>query len=419
MGIITMGKTKFQTLKGFRDFLPEEAIKREYVIKKIKKVFESFGYDPIETPALEYAEVLLGKYGEETDKLLYTFEDRGGRRVGLRYDQTVPTARFIAENRANIPLPFKRYQIQPTWRQENPQKGRFREFLQVDADIFGLKEGLADAEIISLIYSIYERLGFKEIFIKINDRDVLFSLLKSASIPEKQKFSAVRAIDKLDRVGKNGVSKELKNAGIPNVKAKTLLKKIESLKPTKNLEKLFELLNKMGIPKNTYIFEPALARGLDYYTGTIFEVEIPDYKAGSVLGGGRYDKLLRLFTGVDIPAVGFGLGFDRTIEAMEQFGLLPKIKTATKVLVTIFSDKHLGLSIEVTNLLRKGGINTEMYADENTKLDKQLKYADKKGIPWAVIIGPNEALKGEVVLKNLKTKKQETVPAGTLLTRIR
>lgn len=410
---------KYQTLKGFRDFLPKNARNRQYVIGIIRKVFESYGYDPIETPALEYAEVLQGKSGEETDKLLYTFQDMGGRKLGLRYDQTVPTARFISEYKNELAFPFKRYQIQLAWRQEKPQKGRYREFLQVDGDLIGLKGALSDAEIIALIYDIYQKLGLKNIVIKINDRQVLSTLIKSAGVSEKLNADVIRIIDKLGKIGKSGISKELNKVGLTKQKVKKVLAFLEKAKPSDNLEKVFGYLKKMQIPETAYKFEPSLARGLDYYTGTIFEVSVPEFKAGSVLGGGRYDKLIGQFTKGDIPAVGFGLGFDRTFEAMEQFNLLPKQKTSAIALVTIFSPEHLEKSIEITKLLRKGGINTELYSDENSNLAKQLKYADKKGVLWVIIIGPDEILKNSVVIKNLKTKKQETIPENSLLSRIK
>ena len=414
-----MGKAKLQTLKGFRDFLPEEAKNRQYAIDIIQESFESFGFEPLETPALEYQEVLLDKYGQEADRLVYKFQDLGGRKVALRYDQTVPTARIIAMYHNSLPMPWRRYQIQPVWRAEKPQKGRFREFLQCDADIFGTTSLLADGEIIAMTNTAFQRLGFEKIKVLINDRTILFDLMKKVPVPKEYHLSLFQSIDKLGRKTKKEVQDELVKKGLTKKQIDSLFKLIEKATPTKNLDKVIDSAVSLGVEKSSIEFRPFLSRGLDYYTSTIFEFEIEGYQGGSVAGGGRYDNLINKLGGVSIPAVGISFGFDRLIEAMEQSKLLPKAKTNTSVLVTIFSPKHLSSSIEAVNLLRKGDIKAELYPDPETKLNKQLKYADKKGIPWAVIIGPNEVLKNSVVLKNLKTKSQETIPVQGLLTKIR
>lgn len=383
---------KTQTLKGFRDFLPPEAIKRQFVIAKIKETFEQFGFDPLETPALEYAETLLGKYGDEADKLLYLFEDHGGRKVGMRYDQTVPTARVVAQYVNELALPFKRYQIQPVWRAENTQKGRFREFLQCDADIFGEDSFLADAEIIALLGKTLDHLGFTKYTILVNDR----TLFGDTPLP------AITIIDKLSKIGADGVKKELAAKGFDP----KILDTIKDSKPTERLNEIMKALPTLGIKETNITFDPTLARGLDYYTSTIFEAVIDGYSAGSVNGGGRYDKLIGQFSGHEVSAVGFAFGFDRLIEAMEQFNLLPTEKTKTQILVTVFSETQLPEMLTLTSRLRNEGLNTEITLGGG-KLDKQLKFADRKGIPYVIIQGPEEAARNVVKLKSMQKKEQE------------
>ncbi len=390
---------QLQTLKGFRDFLPNEARKRQYVINTLKKVFESYGFEPLETPALEYEEVLLGKYGDEGDKLMYRFEDNGGRKVALRYDQTVPTSRVVAQYGNKLPIPFKRYQIQPVWRAENTQKGRFREFLQCDIDTIGLNSLSTDAEIVACVINSLESLGFKNYKVLINDRVVF-----SGSSPK-----VIRIVDKLKKIGQEKVIAELVETGMSNEEALKTLEKIASSKLTPALETIFMALKDLGIDKNKYEFSPTLARGLDYYTGMIFEVEIAGYEAGSVVGGGRYDNLIGMFSDKQTPATGCAFGFDRIVEAMNELDLFPKDLTTSKALVTVFSMELGSNSIKVANALREAGINTELYLDANIKLEKQLKYADQKGIPYVVIIGPDEAKNNTVTLKNLKAKTQQTI----------
>lgn len=396
-----MNNIKAQTLKGFRDFLPAEERKRQYVQNKLKKVFESFGFEPLETPALEYEEVLLGKYGDEGDKLMYRFTDNGGRRVALRYDQTVPLARVVAEYQNQLPMPFKRYQIQPVWRAENPQKGRFREFLQCDIDTVGANSPLADAEIITTVAKSLKELGFQNFKILINDRRLFEDISPDAT----------RIIDKLKKVGRDKVIKDLAEAGLSS----DTLEKFENNKPTENLQQIFSYLEKSGV---NYEFTPTLARGLDYYTGMIFEVEIEDYSVGSIAGGGRYDNLIGLFANNSIPAVGVSYGFDRIIEAMDQLDLFPADLATTKVLVTVFSKELEQKSIELSSALRSK-VNCELWLNPDTKLDKQLKYADQKDIPFAIIIGPEETKEDKVVLKNLKERTQETLSLDEAIFRIK
>lgn len=392
-----------QTLKGFRDFLPAASIKRQYVIGEIKGVFERFGFDPLETPALEYAETLLGKYGDEADKLLYMFEDRGGRKVGLRYDQTVPASRVVAQYQQQLPNPFKRYQIQPVWRAENPQKGRFREFLQCDADTFGSDSAIADADVMALAADTVQTLGVSRFRILLNDRTLF------GRVP----LSAITTIDKLKKIGEEGVAKELKEKGFDA----SLLKTIRANKPSRRLSEIIKQAIALGVKSESLVFEPTLARGLDYYTSTIFEVEVEGYDAGAICGGGRYDNLIGQFTGSDVAAVGFAFGFDRLMETLDELNLLPAGSTATRVLVTVFSDDLLSASLSLTSQFRNKGINTEVSL-EGSKLDKQLKYADRKGIPYVIIQGPEEVTKGVVKLKDMKAQIQEELTIDQVIEKL-
>jgi histidyl-tRNA synthetase len=389
-----------QTLKGFRDFLPIEAKKRQFVIDTLKKVFESYGFEPLETPALEYEEILMGKYGEEGDKLMYRFEDNGKRKVALRYDQTVPLARVVAQYQNELSMPFKRYQIQNVWRADNTQKGRYREFLQCDADIVGSSSPLSDAETITVAAKSLKKLGFKNFKILINDRKLLSNIsTKSLTI-----------LDKLDKIGEENVRKELKEAG----ESENLIDQAKAFKASVNLTEIKDQVSKLGVSEDLIEFKPTLVRGLNYYTGIIYEIEIEGYSAGSVCGGGRYDNLIGTFAGRQIPAVGFAFGFDRLMEAMEELKLFPTNLATTKVLVTVFSKDLKDKSFEITQMLRNKNVNTEIWLDDDAKMEKQLKYADKKQIPYVVIIGPDEARNDTVTVKNLATREQKTIPLGQL-----
>lgn len=398
-----------QNLKGFRDFLPSEKILRDEVIQRIKNVFEKYGFDPLETPALEYAETLLGKYGEEADRLIYLFKDRGGREIGLRYDQTVPLARVVAQY-PNLPKPFKRYQIGPVWRAENPQKGRFREFLQCDIDIVGETSVMADAEIIACALETIKNLGFAKAYMAINDREIFNNIDKKILI----------SLDKLTKIGEEGVVKDLEKKGLKKNEAIEIINKIKKAKPSERLIKIFSLLKNNGLKENSdFIFQPTLARGLDYYTSIIFELITPDYSAGSLGGGGRYDELIGFFSGKNEPAVGFAFGFDRLIEAIKELNLLEKPQTKTKVLVTVFNQNLFEDSLMLTKKLRDNGINAEIYLNEQKRIDKQLKYADRKGIEYAIILGAEEKHRGIVKVKNLKKREQREIDQKEIVNYLR
>lgn len=404
-----MDKQNLQTLKGFRDFLPKETKKRKYLIDKVENTFSNFGFEPLETPALEYEDLLLGKYGDEGDKLIYRFKDLGDRNVAMRYDQTVPTARVLAMYHQTLPMPWRRYQIQPVWRAENTQSGRYREFLQCDADIYGSLSPIADAEIITLASELYKDLGFTDYKIYINDRNILFELMFYASIPQELHFATIAAIDKLDRKTKEEIKTDLTNLGLTDKMVDHLYHHLDLAKPTDTLNQVMENAKMLGVNADNFIFEARLARGLDYYTSTIFEIKIEGYKGGSVLGGGRYDKLISQLSGVEIAAVGFAVGFDRTLEAMEQYSLFPGSDKRSGVLICIFNNELASNSLKIVQKLRENGIDSEIYPDENTKLDKQLKYADKKGLKWMIVIGPEESAKETIILKDLETGHQEDI----------
>ena len=392
-----------QILKGFRDFLPIDASKRQYAINIIRKTFESYGFDPIETPAIEYLETFTGNIGED-EKLFYQFEDSGGRKVALRYDQTVPTCRFIAQYRDKITLPFKRYQIQTVWRAEKPQKGRYREFLQCDADIFGVENRESDGETIALTIDIFKNLGFKNPIAVINDR----ALYKD--IP----YKAIVAIDKLEKIGKEGVIAEMVKKGFSKNEADKFLSQTINSQPNEDLKKIFTFLDNYGM-KNNYQFKPTLARSFSYSTGTIWEIVVPEFLSGSLAGCERFDSLVSRFSNQNVPAVGFAIGFDRTVLAMDELGLFPELNTNSKILVTIFNKDLLEKSQIITQLLRKNNINTELYPDSSIKIDKQLKYANKKGIPYVIIIGPEEAEKNTIKIKDMKTGEQKELNQQELL----
>lgn len=396
-----------QILKGFRDFLPIEAMKRQYVVNLIRKTFELYGFEPLETPAIEYLEVFTGNIGED-EKLFYKFEDSGGRKVALRYDQTVPTCRLIAQYPDKITLPFKRYQIQTVWRAEKPQKGRYREFLQCDADIFGVDDRSSDGETIALTIDIFKNLGFKKPIAIINDR----ALYKD--IP----YKAIVAIDKLEKIGEGGVVNELIRKGYSQKEAKDLLDKVALSKPNEDLKTIFKFLDDYGMKEN-YQFKPTLARSFSYSTGTIWEIVVDEFDGGSLAGCERFDSLVSRFSNQNVPAVGFAVGFDRTVLAMDELGLFPDIKTTSKVLVTVFEKNLLNQSQKITQLLRKNKINTDLYSDPNIKLDKQLKYANKKGIPYVIIIGPEEVKDGKVVLKDMRSGEQFSLTGTDLISKIK
>ncbi len=406
--------TQLQTLIGFRDFLPPEKRAREYVTATIKKVFELSGFAPIETPTLEYSSLLLGKYGDEADKLIYSFADKGDRQVGLRYDQTVPTARVLAQYQNELPKFFRRYQIQNVFRADKPQKGRFREFTQCDCDIYGITSSVADAEILTVYYRVYEALGIDSIVLEINDRATLMQTLSPFATTDVSVFSIIQSIDKLDKLSEGDVLAELVAKGLSPEAAEGVLTNLQKAEMSSNLQQIVANCISLGVPRGVLKWNPNLARGLDYYTGLIFEGKIPEYSVGSVGGGGRYDNLIGELSGQNIPAVGFGIGFDRTVEAVQLLGKLPENLSPTKVLVTLMNEQTLDQSLETATFLRNSNIATEIYP-EIDKLGKQFKLASQKNIPWVVVLGESEQAQNKVALKNMETGEQNSVSLEELL----
>lgn len=412
-----------RTLKGFRDFLPQQQRRRMYVIQTLMNVFTLFGFEPLETPALEYEDILTGKYGEEGDRLMYRFLDHGKRNVAMRYDQTVPLARVVAQYQNELPFPFKRYQIQNVWRAENTQKGRYREFTQCDIDVVGSNSPLSDVEILLVCIKSLGRLGFKQYKLLFNDRKVFSDLVTNEKITKSEMDVSVVAIDKLKKIGKDGVINELVRKGIHLTRAKDIIELILRQEKTDVLHEMNRYIDDIPELENKCVFDPTLVRGLSYYTGLIFEVEIDGIK-GSVCGGGRYDNLIGMFSSKSIPAIGFSFGFDRLIEAMRELSLFPDYidESASKVLVSIFSTELEPESLKIAQTLLNNDIPTEVYLGEikpKNALEKQLKYADLKHIPLIVILGPTEYKEKNVTIKNLKTHTQKTIPLDNLIQEVK
>jgi histidyl-tRNA synthetase len=398
-----MQKQNLQTLKGFRDILPEDARKRAWVKNKMIQVAERWGYEPIESPTLESYSVFNGEIGED-EKLFYKFTDNGGREVMLRYDQTVPTCRYVANNQNSLTFPFRRYQVQNVFRAENSQRGRYREFTQFDLDIFGVKSPSADAEVIAVNLDTLLPIGFKKPLIIFNSRDLM------KGVP----YEAIVAIDKLKKIGEDGVIADMVNKGISADKARAYFDQVKSIQPDETIQTIISYLENSGFSSEYYRFEPTLARSFSYSQGPIWELVIEDYTVGSIGGGERYDGMMERLTGLKMPATGMAYGFDRTVEAADQLGLIPVSQT-TQVLVTIFNQNLQGQALKVASQLRTAGVNTELYPDPTDKLEKQFKYADKKGIPYAIIIGQDEADKNLVTLKNLRSREQQTLPLDQVI----
>lgn len=384
-----------QPLKGFRDFLPKEAKKRLWLKSQIEAEFKLWGFEPMETPTLEPLELFVGQIGED-EQLFFRFKDNADRDVALRYDQTVPTCRVVGTYSQSLPMPFRRYQIQPAFRAEKPQRGRYREFVQCDADIFGEDSYIADAEVIALSLSIYKRLGFKNVCVLVNDRELL------SGVP----YEAIVAIDKLEKTGQVGVIRDMIDKGIKREIAIEFFKKVKGLQPNEKIINIFKYLKDMGFEEDWYRFEPTLSRSFSYSTGPIWEVKINGSSGGSVLGGERYDALVEKISGQKIPGTGFGLGFDRTLEACEEFGLIPDLEREGVMVITMDGvDAEEGMKI--VRKLREVGMAVEMYPSLSAKFDKKLRYANKKGIAYVAILGETEIKQGKVSLKDMKTGEQE------------
>ncbi|MBR3450000.1 MAG: histidine--tRNA ligase [Bacteroidales bacterium] len=423
--------------KGTRDFGPAEMVGRNYIFNTIKEVFRKFGYQCIETPSMENLSTLLGKYGEEGDKLLFRIQNSGEKAAlapekGLRYDLTVPFARFVVQHQNEIAFPFKRYQIQPVWRADRPQKGRYREFYQCDVDVIGSKSLLSELELVQMVDEVFGRFGVR-VCIKINNRKILAGLAEVSGQPERLVDITV-AIDKIDKIGIDAVKAELFEKGLtPEAVAliepvltltgttaekiarmRTLLAASETgCKGLDEVETLFGLIDKAGISQPVEL-DLSLARGLNYYTGAIFEVKALDWAIGSICGGGRYDDLTGIFGLPNTSGVGISFGADRIYDVLTGLNLFPKnAAAAAAVLFTNMGEAEVAYTIPVAAALRRAGIACEIYPD-NTKLKKQFEYADRKGIPYLAIVGDQEVTDGTVTLKNLATGEQRSIAKDSL-----
>ncbi|MDH5681716.1 MAG: histidine--tRNA ligase, partial [Spirochaetota bacterium] len=408
------------------------------MISVIRSRFECYGFSPLETPALEYLDILMGKYGEEGDKLIYRLDYKGGKVAGMKYDLTIPLARVVSQHKY-LTLPFKRYQIQPVWRADRPQpnQGRFREFYQCDADIVGVDSVLADVEIIAMVNDILEKLDIGRFRIRVNHRKILSGITEFVGLSPDKEIDLCRGIDKLDKVGMDGVREELSQHGFADDVMKrifellsleghhqeilgelgTMLSSSEAgSQGVAELKTIFTHLKDMDVPDDNLKLDLYLARGLDYYTGTIYEsssLELPHI--GSLTGGGRYDRLIGSFGASELPAVGSTVGLDRIATVLSQLGKIEDRDSVTHVLVSLFDESLSAECMKLTTSLRNAGIHTELFY-QGGKLKKQFSYADRKKIPYVLVFGPDEAANNRVTLKDLASGTQEELSREDLVT---
>ena len=421
-----------------RDFLPEDVRRRAYVLDAVADVYERYGFEPLETPAVENIETLLGKYGEEGNRLIFKILKRGEHEqsgqadLALRYDLTVPLARVVAEYRGRLPKFFKRYQIQPVWRADRPARGRFREFFQCDVDAIGSTSPAVEAEVCAAVSDVLERLGFADFTIRLNHREVLRGLLDGAGVSTALHDTALVAIDKLDKIGESGVIDELVARGVDPDSARRALETFRpSGAPTEEVlarlsahvgghasgaEGVGTLRAILRLSQGTSAsphlrLDPSLARGLSYYTGAIFEIAVEGI--GSLGGGGRYDNLVGMFSSESVPACGFSLGLERILVVMTERGMFPPTvaRAGADVLATVWNAEALADTLALARLLRAGGVRVETYPDPD-KIGKQMKYASSRGIRFATIVGDDERTAGTVMVKDLTTGEQTPVPRG-------
>ena len=424
--------------RGMRDFLPDDVRRRDHVIGVIADVYRRYGFEPLETPSLENIETLTGKYGEEGNKLIFKVlrrgehESSGETDLALRYDLTVPLARVVAEHRGKLPKFFKRYQIQPVWRADRPARGRFREFYQCDVDAIGSKSPVVETEMLAAVSEVLTTLGFRDFTIQLNHRALLTALLNAAGVDAALHATALVAIDKLDKVGQDGVAAEMKLRGVPGEAAATVLAAFDDTElfdqlvtsqpggadARANVSSILELVNATPAAGHVQL-TPRLARGLSYYTGAIMEVAVPDL-AGSLGGGGRYDGLIGMFSSEQIPACGFSLGLERILVVMTERGMFPPAlaAAAADVMVTLFEGEPIEYGLALAHELRRAGLRVDVYPDPD-KLGKQFKYAASRGVHLVVVAGADERGRGEVTLKNMKTGEQASVPREKIVTHVR
>ncbi len=418
-----------RTLKGFRDHLPAQALARERILDTARRVYRSYGFAPIDTPALEYLEILTGKGSEETDKQLYRFQDHGGRDVGLRFDLTVPFARFCAQHIGGLGVPFKRYHMAPVWRGENTQRGRYREFMQCDFDTIGTTSPVADLETVLVVHDLLSAIGIGGFTIRINDRRVLAGVLAECGVADRS-TQVLRALDKLGKATPEQVAAELEGHGVTAAVREKLLGMAQLAgEPAAVLAALDELVGdsdtgregvaalralldgvgQAGVPAGRVIVDPSIARGLDYYTGVVLESFLDELPAlGSICSGGRYDNLAGLYTKQSLPGVGASLGIDRLLAGLEELGRLELVETPAEVFLVHFDEEHLGDYLRIAATLRAAGMAVEFYP-EARRVGQQLKVAAKKGFRVALVIGSDEFAAGTAQVKDMAAGTSSTV----------
>jgi len=425
---------------GTQDILPEGATVRKEIVSVITDTFERFGFGPLETPALEYATTLEGKYGPDAERLIYKLDTERGptKELALRYDFTVSLARVVAMNPELQRGLFRRYQIGPTWRRERPQRSRYREFTQCDVDIVGVSSVSADAEIVAVLSACLENLGFPGARTRINNRKILNGIAEMGGAGDLAE-EMMRSLDKLDKIGEDGVREEMQQKGLTDEQIARVFE-VASLEGTNReklsgaaealrgvtvaeegiaeLREMIDCLGAFGTPEDRVIVDLSLARGLDIYDGPVYETEVPALKSPSIAGGGRYNGLVGVFLDRDIPATGASFGLDRVANAMAELGLLPEPRGRCQVLVTVFDDSTRAASLSAAAELRAAGVNTELYLGEGG-LRSQFGYADRRGIPLAVIIGPDEQAAGQVAVRDLRSREQETVLVEGLVGKVK
>ena len=431
-----MADKRTQPARGMRDFLPEDVRRRQYVIGVVRDVYERYGFEPLETPALENIETLTGKYGEEGNKLIFKVLRRGEHEasgetdLALRYDLTVPLARVVAEHRGRLPRFFKRYQIQPVWRADRPARGRFREFYQCDVDAIGSTSPVVEVEMIAAVSDVLQRLGFTDFVVQLNHREMLSSMLAAAGVPAAHHDSALIAIDKLDKIGRDGVAKDLAARGIEPAAAETCLHAFEDVQTYAslagrsqsgeaayaNLQAIIGLIDATPARQRVRL-TPRLARGLSYYTGAIMEIAVEGI--GSLGGGGRYDGLIGMFSGEQIPACGFSLGLERMLVVMGERGMFPDAVSVSgpDVLVTIFDAAMAAESLRLASDLRAARLCVEVYPDplrRGKDLGKAFRYADARHARYVAVMGEDEIAQHTVKIKNLRTGAQETISRASV-----
>ncbi|MBU6309102.1 MAG: histidine--tRNA ligase [Planctomycetes bacterium] len=418
-----------RTLKGFRDHLPAQALARERVLEIARRVYRSYGFAPIDTPALEYLEILTGKGSEETDKQLYRFKDHGGRDVGLRFDLTVPFARFAAQHVHDLGLPFKRYHMAAVWRGENTQRGRYREFMQCDFDTIGTTSPVADLEMVLVVHDLLAAIGIERFTIRLNDRRVLVGILSRLGLADES-TAVLRSLDKLGKATPEAVAAELAAHGVAADAAAALLEMASLAGPPADVLARLEALvgdsehgragvaalsaivagaREAGVPAGRVVIDPSIARGLDYYTGIVLESFLDDLPAlGSICSGGRYDNLAGLYTKQHLPGVGASLGIDRLLAGLEELGRVATVETPAEVFLVHFDERHLADYLRIATAIRAAGMAVEFFP-EAKKVGQQLKLAAKRGFPAALVIGSDEFAAGTAQFKNLGTQQSVTI----------